>query len=80
MNHHQLRALTITKRVTSVFFILGLGLFLFSFFVSDPNSDYFLNIGIGVMFSAALLFACGTFFALVDRSSEKRNGYSEDTI
>ena len=70
MNERQLKALTLTKRVTLSIFLIGLFVFIGSFLATGSSGEYMMNAGIGVIVAAGFLFGGGLFIALLDRDTE----------
>ena len=66
MNKSQLKTLLFVKKMTSVGLILGLIVFISSFFVSGIKHEYLLSIGISIMVSSMLIFGFGLFINLME--------------
>jgi hypothetical protein len=66
MNEQQRRALIFSNRVAPMISLIGLFIFISSFFVSGPMSEYVMYGGIGVVISSGFLYGFGLVLALVE--------------
>jgi len=71
MTEKQLKNMLFFKKLTSFGILIGLLVFLSSFFVSGPSAPYQLSIGISIMVSSMLLFGFGMFLPLMEEVSSE---------
>lgn len=73
MNEKQIKSLLFMKTMTGFGLLVGLAVFVYSFFESGIKQDYILSIGLSIMASSMLLFGFGLFLNLMEEVTSKRH-------
>lgn len=73
MNEKQIKSLNFIKTMTGFGLLVGLGVFVYSFFESGIRHDYILSVGLSIMASSMLLFGFGLFLNLMEEVTSKRH-------
>ncbi|PLR76261.1 hypothetical protein CU633_16320 [Bacillus sp. V3-13] len=72
MSEQQVKSLKMIKNVTTMFWLSGFSLFLFSLFVSGIKQGYLFSISLSIMVSSILTFGFCIFIKIMEEASQKR--------
>ncbi|GEM_PF-3292833 len=77
VNEQQQQVWTLARRLTSMTVLLGIAVFISSFFVSGFMQQYLLFGGIGLVVSACFLFALGMLLMLMQEAAGSQEDVNE---